>query len=220
MVVKWVLHWQPSAGAQVTSQTLVDLFRSIESMNGVRTGRWQITAAQHRPFTRDQAMAIDCAKELLGVAFSEFASKHYFVLRAERMVVEADSSIQAIMEKLQVYRNRLSMVFEGFQYQLGDFQLKAGRAVLSQAENLRGIVLEFAQVEYSPVSSIEKTRQMMQEFVDLWQEAISAQSMSGRISLLEPNFAEYALSDTYTWQHTALQYIFLFAYFLSQSQRA
>lgn len=31
---------------------------------------------------------------------------------------------------------------QGFQYELGDFHIKAGRAVLAHTENLRGIVLE------------------------------------------------------------------------------
>jgi len=95
------------------------------------------------------------------------------------MVVEADATMQAIMEKLQVYRNRLTILFEvsspqvhlmfflllstawsclekrcwisalsmqGFQYELGDFHIKAGRAVLAHTENLRGIVLEVCYI--------------------------------------------------------------------------
>ncbi|KAJ7524032.1 hypothetical protein O6H91_18G073700 [Diphasiastrum complanatum] len=212
MPVKWLCYWQPSGGTTVSSQVLVDLIKSIESMNGVRSGRWQVTASQHRPIRRDQAVQVECARELLGVAFSEAPNKYYFVLRPDHMVVEADSTIQSIMENLQVYRNHLTVVFEGFQYQLGDFHVKAGRAVIAHSENLRGIVLE---VEYLPVSSLGKTHQLMQEFVDIWQE-VAAQSMTGRIVHLEPNFGDYSLSDQYSWQHTALQYISLMVHFLSQ----
>jgi hypothetical protein len=60
----------------------------------------------------DQGLPVDCARELLGVTFSEAPEKHYFVLRQEHMVVEADATMQAIMEKLQVYRNRLTILFE------------------------------------------------------------------------------------------------------------
>eukprot|EP00249_Psilotum_nudum_P010851 c22809_g1_i2 orf=133-624(+) len=142
MPVKWLLHWQASAGIQVTSQTLVDVVKCIESMNATRIGRWVVTAAHYRPNQRDQSIPVDCARELLGVSFSEMQSKYFFILRAEHMVVEADANITAIMEKLQTYRNRLTVMFEGFQYQLGDFQIKAGRAVLSHSDNLRGIIME------------------------------------------------------------------------------
>ncbi|CAM6087466.1 unnamed protein product [Calypogeia fissa] len=212
MPVKWLLHWQPNQGGQIGSQTLVDVMKSIESINGVRTGRWQVTASQYRPNQRDPSIPIECARELLGLTFSEVSSKQFFVLRAEHMVVEAAASMHQIMEKLQLYRNRLTIFFEGFQYQLGDFQIKAGRAVLAHSENLRGIVVE---VEYLPVSSLEQTRLLLQEFVDLWQDVITAQSMLGRLVHLEPNFADYGLSDNYSWQHTSLQYVTLMVHFMS-----
>lgn len=46
------------------------------------------------------------------MSFSEVPDKYYFALRQEHMVVEADATMQAIMEKLQVYRNRLTILFE------------------------------------------------------------------------------------------------------------
>lgn len=212
MPVKWLLHWQSGTGTQVSSQTLLDIMKSIESINAVRTGRWQVTAAQYRPTLRDSSIPGDCARELLGVAFSENPDKYFFILRAEHMVVEADSNIQDIMEKLQTYRNRLTLIFEGFQYQLGDFHIKAGRAVLNN-EILRGIVME---VEYLPVSSLEKTRILLQEFVDLWQDVISKQSLNGKLMSLDPPWGDYSLPDNYSWQHTALQYISLMTHFMSQ----
>lgn len=212
MPVKWLLHWQPATGTQVSSQTLLDIMKSIESLNATRAGRWQVTTAQYRPISRDPSIPVDCARDLLGVAFSENPSKHFFILRADHMVVEADSNIQEIMEKLQTYKNRLTLLFEGFQYQLGDFHIKAGRAVLNN-ESLRGIVME---VEYLPVSSLEKTRMLLQEFVDLWQEVIPKNSLNGRFMNVEAHFGDYSLSDNYTWQHTALQYISLMAFFMSQ----
>lgn len=55
---------------------------------------------------------MECARELWGVSFSEVPDKYYFALRQEHMVVEADAIMQGIMEKLQVYRNRLTILFE------------------------------------------------------------------------------------------------------------
>ncbi|KAL2653927.1 hypothetical protein R1flu_022055 [Riccia fluitans] len=216
MPVKWLLYWQPSTG-QVSSQTLGDVMKSIESINGVRLGRWQVAASNHRPIQRDQSMPLpqEAARELLGLTFSEVPNKHYFVLRGEHMVVETHANMQNIMEKLQLYRNRLTIFFEGYQYQLGDFQVKAGRAVFAHSENLRGIVLE---VEYVPVSSIEQTRILLQEFVELLQEVVAGQNMLGRFIHLEPNYTDYNLPDQYSWQHTALQYITLMVYFMSSTR--
>jgi mediator of RNA polymerase II transcription subunit 20 len=126
----------------VSSQTLNDVFKRIDSLHATKSTRWQITASQYRPNVRDQALPVDCARELLGVTFTEAPDKIFFVLRQEHMVVEADATMQAIMERLQVYRNRLTVLFEGFQYELGDFRVKAGRAVLAPVENLRGIIME------------------------------------------------------------------------------
>jgi len=211
MPVKWLYYWQPSVGGTVSSQTLFDAFKRIEALHGTKTFRWQVTASQYRPNQRDQGLPVDCARELLGVTFSEAPEKHYFVLRQEHMVVEADATMQAIMEKLQVYRNRLTILFEGFQYELGDFHIKAGRAVLAHTENLRGIILE---VDYKPLSSVEQSRTVVQEFMELWQEGV----VSGQFISLEPNYTEFSLPDQYSWQHTSLQYVTLMTFFLSQQR--
>jgi mediator of RNA polymerase II transcription subunit 20 len=211
MPVKWLFHWQPNVGSQVSSQTLSDVFKRIDSLHATKSTRWQITASQYRPNVRDQALPVDCARELLGVTFTEAPDKIFFVLRQEHMVVEADATMQAIMERLQVYRNRLTVLFEGFQYELGDFRVKAGRAVLAPVENLRGIIME---VEYMPVSSLEQSRAAVLEFMELWQEGV----ILGQFVPLELNFTDFSLSDHYCWQHTALQYVSLMAFFLSQQR--
>ncbi|KAL2623504.1 hypothetical protein R1flu_003709 [Riccia fluitans] len=125
------------------------------------------------------------------------------------------NSERKLLVSYSLYRNRLTIFFEGYQYQLGDFQVKAGRAVLAHSENLRGIVLE---VEYVPVSSIEQTRILLQEFVELLQEVVAGQNMLGRFIHLEPNYTDYNLPDQYSWQHTALQYITLMVYFMSSTR--
>eukprot|EP00257_Ricinus_communis_P015455 XP_015573371.1 mediator of RNA polymerase II transcription subunit 20a isoform X2 [Ricinus communis] len=152
---------------------------------------------------RDQSLTPEFPRDFLGISLPEQPNKYYFMIRGQRLVVEADSSIQTIMEKLQSYKSRVALLFEGFQYQLGDFQLRVGKVVPNHSENLRGIVME---VEYLPISSIEKARPIMEEFVDIWQEAISKRSLPGQFMHIETNFADYGLFDHYTPQHTALQY--------------
>lgn len=211
MTVKWLYYWQPSVGGTFSSQTLLDAFKRIENLHGQKTFRWQITASQFRPNQREPVVPVDCARELWGVSFSEVPEKYYFALRQEHMVVEADATMQAIMEKLQVYRNRLTLLFEGFQYELGDFHIKAGRAVLAHTDNLRGVILE---VDYKPLSSVEQSRRVVQDFMEAFHKGIS----TGQFVPLEPNFSEFSLPDLHSWQHTALQYVTTVALLLQQQR--
>ncbi|KAL9357043.1 hypothetical protein Peur_050296 [Populus x canadensis] len=203
MPLKWVLHWQPNAGTTVNTQILNEVTQCVESINGVKEGRWKATLTYYKPILRDQSQAPELPRDFLGISLPEQPNKYYFIIRGQRIVLEADSSIQTIMEKLQSYKSRVSLYFEGFQYQLGDFQLRVGKVTPTHSDNLRGIIME---VEYLPLSSMDKSRQVMEEFVDIWQEAISKRSLPGHFMHMEPNFVEYGLSDHYSSQHTAVQY--------------
>ncbi len=72
----------------------------------------------------------------------------------------------------------------------------------------------YVQVEYMPVSSLEQSRAAVLEFMELWQEGV----ILGQFVALELNFTDFSLSDHYCWQHTALQYVSLMAFFLSQQR--
>lgn len=184
-------------------------------MNGAKGGRWKSNLTYYRPILKEQANSAEYPRDFLGISLAEQPNKYYFILRGQRIVLEADSTIQTIMEKLQSYKSRVSLNFEGFQYQLGDFRLRVGKVVPSHSENVRGIVLE---VEYLPVSSLEKSRQIMEEFVDIWQEAVSERSLPGHFMHMEINFGEYGLSDHYTSQHTAVQYATVMAQLIATVQ--
>ncbi|KAJ4836518.1 Mediator of RNA polymerase II transcription subunit 20a [Turnera subulata] len=220
MPLKWVLHWQPNAGTTVNSQILNEVTQCVESINGAKEGRWKATLTYYKPMLRvaDQSLAAELPRDFLGISLPEQPDKYFFIVRGQKIVLEADSSIQTIMEKLQSYKSRVALYFEGFQYQLGDFQLRVGKVVPTHSENLRGIVME---VEYLPLSSIEKSRQVMEEFIDIWQEAISKRSLPGQFMHIEPNFTEYGLADQYTSQHTAVQYATVMAQLIAtQSAQA
>ncbi|CAL9027581.1 unnamed protein product [Prunus brigantina] len=215
MPLKWVLHWQPNAGTTVNSQIINEVTQCVESINGVKEGRWKATITFYKPMIREQALAGDFPRDFLGIALPEQPNKYYLIIRLQRIVLEADSSIQMIMEKLQSYKSRVSLNFEGFQYQLGDFQLRVGKVLPTHSENLRGIVME---VEYLPISSMEKARQVMEDFMDIWQQALSKRSLPGHFMHMEPNFAEYGLADRYTSQHTAVQYATVMAQLIATVQ--
>ncbi|KAL5728612.1 hypothetical protein ACHQM5_001679 [Ranunculus cassubicifolius] len=205
MPIKWVLYWQTNPGTPVSTQILTEVTQCIEGINGTKGSRWKSTVYYYKPTTRDPSMPVspELPRELVGVALQEQPNKHYFVLRGQRILVEADNMIPVIMEKLQSYRSRGVIHFEGFHYQLGDFLLRIGKVVAPNTDSVRGIIME---MEYLPISSIEKSRQIMEEFLDMWQEAVSKRSLPGRFMHVEPNFAEYSLRDHYTSQHTVVQY--------------
>jgi mediator of RNA polymerase II transcription subunit 20 len=68
------------------------------------------------------------------------------------------------------------------------------------------LLLLLMQVEYHPLSSIEKSRAIMVDFFDIWQETLAKKSLPGRFIHVESNFSEFGLSDHYSYQHTAVQY--------------
>ncbi|GJZ36385.1 mediator of RNA polymerase II transcription subunit 20A-like protein [Tanacetum coccineum] len=104
------------------------------------------------------------------------------------------------MEKLQSYKTRVALNFEGVQYQLGDFQLRLGKvASIQSSKSIRWIVLE---MEYRPISSWEKSHKIMGELFDIWQDVLSKRSVPGHFVPMEPNFADYGLSGKYNLQHT------------------
>ncbi|XP_059276664.1 mediator of RNA polymerase II transcription subunit 20a-like isoform X3 [Lycium ferocissimum] len=214
MPIKWVLHWQPNAGTTANSQIVSEVSQCVESINGIKQGRWKATLSFYKPMLREQANAVEFPRDFLGISLQEQPNKYYFVIRGQRMILEAESSIQTIMEKLQSYKTRVALNFE---YQLGDFQLRVGKVVPIHSENLRGIVME---MEYLPISSWEKSHQIMGEFFDIWQEALGKRSLPGHFVHIEPIFSEFGLSDQYTSQHTAVQYASIMAQMIATAQSA
>jgi mediator of RNA polymerase II transcription subunit 20 len=215
MPIKWVLHWQPNAGTTVNTQIFNEVSQCVESINGVKEGRWKATLTYYKPILKEQSVAAEFPRDFIGMYLPEQPNKYYFIIRGQRIVCEADSSIQAIMEKLQSYKSRVALYFEGFQYQLGDFQLRVGKVVPTHAENLRGIVME---VEYLPISSVKKSHQIMEEFLDIWQDAVSKRALPGHFMHIEPNFGEYGLGDRYTSHHTTVQYATVMAQVIATAQ--
>jgi len=148
-------------------------------------------------------MSAQFPRDFLGISLMEQPNKYYFIIRDNKLVVEADSSILTIMEKLQSYKSKVALNCEGLQYNLGDFRMRLIKVVPSQAESLRGILME---IEYLPISSLENSKPIMEEFIEIWREVLSKKSLPGQFMRAEPIFADYGLSDNYTLQHIAVQY--------------
>ncbi|XP_070663249.1 mediator of RNA polymerase II transcription subunit 20a isoform X2 [Malus domestica] len=65
---------------------------------------------------------------------------------------------------------------------------------------------------------MEKARQVMEEFMDMWQQALSKRSLPGHYMHVGPNFSEYGLADQCTSQHTAVQYAAIMAQLIATVQ--
>ena len=57
----------------------------------------------------------------------------------------------------------------------------------------------------------------MEEFVNIWQEALSKKSLPGQFVHSDPHFSEFGLSDHYSSQHTAVQYATVMAQMIASS---
>ncbi|KEH38220.1 putative mediator complex, subunit Med20 [Medicago truncatula] len=203
MPVRWILHWQPSQGTTVNSHILNEISQCVENFNGVKDGRCKTTITFYKPNLKDQSMSAQFPRDFLGISLMEQPNKYYLIIRDNKLVAEADSSILTIMEKLQSYKSKVALNCEGLQYNLGDFQMRLIKVVPNQAESLRGILME---IEYLPISSLENAKPIMEEFIEIWREVLSKKSLPGQFMRAEPIFADYGLSDNYSLQHTAVQY--------------
>lgn len=61
---------------------------------------------------KDQSIGNDFPRDFVGISLAEQPGKYFLVIRGQRLVVEAESSIQMIMEKLQSYKTRVALNFE------------------------------------------------------------------------------------------------------------
>lgn len=117
-----------------------EVSQCVESINGVKEGRWKATLTFYKPMFRghsetlvshsiicffplnlmcfqlyraaDQAVPAEYPRDFLGISLPEQPNRYYFIIRSQKIVLEADSSIQMIMEKLQSYKSRVSLTFE------------------------------------------------------------------------------------------------------------
>ncbi|EOA28661.1 hypothetical protein CARUB_v10024884mg [Capsella rubella] len=217
MPIKWVLHWQPNQGSTVSSQILNEASECVESINGVKEGRWKATLNYYKPILKDEANQSEFPRDFLGISLADEPDKYYFIIKSQRIVVEADTNILSIMEKLQSYKSKVALYFEGFQYQLGDFRFRIGKVVPTHSENVRGIVME---VDYLPISSIKTANKLMEEFMEIWHEALAKRSLPGKFVNIDINFEEYGLGDIYTPQHTAVHYALVMADMIATVQAA
>ncbi|RHN74399.1 putative mediator complex, subunit Med20 [Medicago truncatula] len=97
------------------------ILHCVENFNGVKDERCEATIPFYIPNLRDQSMSAQFPQGFLGITLMEQPNKYYFIIRDHKLIVEADSSILTIIEKLQSYKSKVAHNCEGLQYNLGDF---------------------------------------------------------------------------------------------------
>ncbi|CAN4094525.1 unnamed protein product [Withania somnifera] len=112
MPIKWVLHWQQNAITRVNAQILTEISQCVESIHGVKEVRWKNTLSFYKPMLKDQANASEFPSDFSGISLQEQPNKYYMLIRSQRLIVEAESSILTIMENLQSYKTRVALNFE------------------------------------------------------------------------------------------------------------
>eukprot|EP00899_Mesostigma_viride_P018503 jgi/Mesvir1/26654/Mv20443-RA.1 len=206
---KCVLQWVHDPGMSVTSQTFLDIVGALEAMGASRTGRWQATCALSRPAAMPKGDGGDGTggHELYVVSFSHMPLQKFLLLQrhGSQLVVEGDAQLVAIMDNLDGYRHKMSVLWEGLVYTLGDFTLRVGRASLTTSEGLRGVTLE---VEYLPVRDIQQSWPIMESFLNLWHQVADASELRGHFMVVQPHFGDYPdLPSDYSPSHAAVQYV-------------
>ncbi|MCD9638330.1 hypothetical protein HAX54_022220, partial [Datura stramonium] len=59
-----------------------------------------------------QANASEFPQDFIGISLHEQPKNFYMIIRGQQLIVEAESSVQTIMENLQSYTMRVAFNFE------------------------------------------------------------------------------------------------------------
>jgi len=236
MGVKCVLRWvNPDPVVRDHPRAVFTVLgAAFEALDGRKIGKWKLNCTALKPKVEEGGgkggsggkQGVLGSKEMHLLSFSERMDKQYLLLKQERQVLEADTSIRGLLEKLGVYLQRFSLDFEGHLYSLGDFSAKLGRAQTT-SEEFKGITVE---VEYRPMSNLETAQPILREFIQLLQQTISQQQSiytrspstsetercAGHLELVAAPLAEYPVPPVFGYQHTAIQYVAVCSALLSQ----
>uniref|UniRef100_A0A3Q7J6W2 Mediator of RNA polymerase II transcription subunit 20 n=1 Tax=Solanum lycopersicum TaxID=4081 RepID=A0A3Q7J6W2_SOLLC len=102
---------------------------------------------------------------ILGASLHEQPNKLYMTLNRKRLVVEAQSLMQKIMENLLSYRMKVAIHCKEY-----------SNTIPINSENLREIVME---MEYLPISSWETSHMIMSDFFKIWKETLGKKIITG-----------------------------------------
>ncbi|KAK4415747.1 Mediator of RNA polymerase II transcription subunita [Sesamum alatum] len=70
-----------------------EVSQCAESINGVKEGRWKSTLSFYKAIAREQTIGNDFPRDFVGISLAEQPNKYFLVIRGQRPVAEAESSI-------------------------------------------------------------------------------------------------------------------------------
>jgi len=125
-------------------RAIADLQKRVEVLHPVPKGRWGLGC---RVFLSKPSAANPQNQELFLVNFEENPSQCYLLMRVgdKTTVLEAESEMQSLVDKVKLYAHRQTIEVQGESYQIGDFIVKFGAVLV--AANTKGYIVD---VEYAP----------------------------------------------------------------------
>lgn len=204
MGFRWVLRWQhpgPLPGRQVFET----ICAALETYKTSNKRRWAAQNAILRVVQVETALGLREAGgpsvDLQLLTFHDAPELTYLLVRKAGKVMEADKSILEVLTKVAPYKVRATLHFEGWAYNLGDFNVRVGKVTLRPTEEFKGFMVE---VEYAPVSTAEQATPALKEFVEFLQTATAGPG--GRLQVVAAPLDDFSLSAAFSLQHLAVQY--------------
>lgn len=182
---------------------LQQLTRALEALQPNVVGRWAVQVASHRRIQEDSVARTQpkVAKDLSLVTFGGQAAV-FMVLRHEKQIITADNDMLQLLNRIALYKQRSSMLFEGTEYVLGDFTIRLCRTILKPGEEVKGAVMD---VEYMAASNAGMAHAALEELIGAIQEGAAGPLPD--LSLIEMNPADFGISQEDAKQHAALLYM-------------
>lgn len=199
-----LLYWRAGEGAAAQNAFEVVL-NALVGMEGVQLQRWTAQATAVRQAQQqeqgssmpqqDKAPPPGVVDQLQRVTFSDLPALVFLLTKSHpgpaasspaagsnTAVVEADAGLQALLDKYAWTRQRAALHLDGWTYALGDFSVRAARAVQAPQQQFLGVVLDVA---YEPLGGAGPAAAVLQDFYETIAEAVAA--MAGAALRRQPD---------------------------------
>ncbi|PRP84663.1 hypothetical protein PROFUN_07913 [Planoprotostelium fungivorum] len=152
MGVKSVFHYRVVG---TDTYAFTEMQKRIQQLKPEKAS-YPMTCALHLSVSKQ---ATNDTRELFVLTFDDKPRKCFLMIKD--CIVEADRDMSVLMERTKSYVPRQAVTISGYQYRIGDFMVKIGVALLGNAGNTRGVIVE---IEYTPCHLIEMARGILEEF--------------------------------------------------------
>eukprot|EP01104_Vermistella_antarctica_P002471 TRINITY_DN12711_c0_g1_i1.p1 TRINITY_DN12711_c0_g1~~TRINITY_DN12711_c0_g1_i1.p1 ORF type:complete len:219 (+),score=29.33 TRINITY_DN12711_c0_g1_i1:235-891(+) len=188
-----------SGREKLPTPSLADVLKRTEYLCATRTGSWEFSCSFLKPKNLS-AFPVNGARELYVVSLGE-APDRLFLL-AQSVVLEAEPSMQYILDKISLYSEKQRADIKGHTFAVGDFIIRVGTVMQANVE--KGII---AEIEYLPCTSPNGGVEVLDEFISNFAFGFKT-TLDEYPSYLRTNYSTFSLPTTrYTLRHATLQYV-------------